>query len=539
MRSPILPPQSVARAQLRTPPTWNTNLPCADGKMLAVGMPIGPKDWIYLVDAETGEQRSILKSDMWKPWAVRFTQDGELLYSSGWDGAIRRWDVESAKELPLPKGIRATSSIAVAADGQRLAFVDGAGQVRIVDTKNGQQQWGFQPQHAKADRLQFAPDGQSIFVGGARDDTVAIERWSFDKQHMDSHWHWPVGEDPHSSLEALSITEDGKIVAGAVFRQHKAYVWEADTGKLLAELPHKSVYGLDVAADGKTLVTVGWDRMLRCWEVPSGKLLKQVAVMDFFDKAALRNADRRMYGVCYAPNGKRLAIAHMDGEVSIWNASDSGEPKLLHTFPAFRSFSYGALDFSPDGLWLAAGDSGGSVAVFDSFAGDKVLDVGRHQDLVYTVQFGRDATQLVSGGRNIGFLWNLSGDTQSSSDESHAQLWQDLASSNTDNVWHAVVAGKDQESWTAYVMDRLMSIQTVMDPESVTRSLDDEAKQRRLELLQKAVEQDSSVEYSKTVHRALSVLQMSPLPKCDEFLKWCAAQHPNETVRTLAARLRD
>ena len=44
-----------------------------------------------------------------------------MLYSSGWDGAVRRWDIESRQQLPLPQGVRGSGVVAAAPDGDAAA----------------------------------------------------------------------------------------------------------------------------------------------------------------------------------------------------------------------------------------------------------------------------------------------------------------------------------------------------------------------------------------------------------------------------------
>ncbi len=100
-----------------------------------------------------------------------------------------------------------------------------------------------------------------------------------------------------------------------------------------------------------------------------------------------------------------IATAHLDGAVRIWNAESA---RMQTTFQVRGRFMYGAIAFSPDGLWLATGSMDGSVNVWDPLAGRSVWNVGWHQSYVSTVGFGRDARTLVSGGSDgLCYLWDL------------------------------------------------------------------------------------------------------------------------------------
>ena len=75
-----------------------------DGKTLAVA---ATDNRIHLLDPAKGEEVAALGGHSWYPWALAFTSDSKMLYSSGWEGAIRRWDIATRKQLPLPQGVRA------------------------------------------------------------------------------------------------------------------------------------------------------------------------------------------------------------------------------------------------------------------------------------------------------------------------------------------------------------------------------------------------------------------------------------------------
>ena len=66
------------------------------GTAIAIG---ATDDRLYLLDAATGDEVARLEGHQWYPWAVQFTADSERLYSVGWDGVIRRWDLTTMRQL--------------------------------------------------------------------------------------------------------------------------------------------------------------------------------------------------------------------------------------------------------------------------------------------------------------------------------------------------------------------------------------------------------------------------------------------------------
>jgi WD40 repeat protein len=518
--------------------SYTSAIDCSpDGRLLAAGAPIGSKNWIYVLHADTGEQEAILKADMWKPWAVQFSVDSRLLYSTGWDGAIRRWDVARAEELPLPKGLRASSSVALAPSADLLAFQDGGGLVRVVNATSGTEVAQVQPEKSIASVLQFSPDNRILYTAGGRDEHVAVEAWDWQTQERLDSFQWPRGQDPHADVEALATTPDGRYLAAAVFRQHKAYIFDTENDEQVVQLPHRSIYGLDISPNGIWLATVGWDRMLRIWEIPSGNSLCEINVAAVFGEAA-EQGDRRMYGVRFSPDQRHLAIAHLDGVVSCWDISDIRLPKFKNEFSIGSRFLYGAFDYSPTGTWLACGDAAGKVVLFDAYTGDRMLHAGSHEDHIYTVGFGSDDRWLVSGGGNVCYLWDThsTAAVTSAADEENSARWRELGAEPT-AAFHAIVGFATHDPALDYLMKRVEGIRSVLDPASVTRGRNEQQAARRLELVQQAVDADESVEMRIVVHRALLALRQSQHNVASSFLHWCAQEHPCEAVRSLAVPL--
>ncbi len=68
---------------------------------------------------------------------LAFAAKGGMLYSLGWDPAIRRWDVAAREQIPPPEGVHATSVVAALPDGRTLAYEDDSGAIRLVDAAGG------------------------------------------------------------------------------------------------------------------------------------------------------------------------------------------------------------------------------------------------------------------------------------------------------------------------------------------------------------------------------------------------------------------
>jgi WD40 repeat protein len=497
-----------------------------DGKTIAVGAPLGNDELIYLLDPETGEELDKLVGHAWKPWALAFTADSKMLYSSGWDGAVRRWDLTTRKQLPLPEGFQSTGATAASPDGRLLAFQDDSSRIHLVDATTGIEQRVLQLPPLKFSQLKFSPDSTVLAGGGSGGDEIHVVIWQLQDDKVIRHWKWPKGRDPHSDVEALEFSPDDKRLAVAVFRQSLAHLWDVEQDAKLAEMKHPQIYGLSFSADGKTLLTAGWDSIVRLWDGETGDLQRQLEVKD----AVQKNNDLRMYTVCCSPNGDEFATVHMDNYVRIWRMDDL---KQRSEFEA-PGVTYGTMNYSPDGLWLAIGGSDGSVSVWNPINGAKVWDVRSHKHYVYTVNFGRDSRTVFSGGEDgVCYLWNLKRDNKPPNELS--QLWEELSGEDSAIAFQAMfsLAERSDEA-IALIGEQLRPVKSIADLDRLIEGESSEEAQRRKRLQKMLIQKDSRTESRSAVQRAISVLEQIGTGDARKLLEELVAKDPDGKLASLA-----
>lgn len=197
-------------------------------------------------------------------------------------------------------------------------------------------------------------------------------------------------EKAHTALvHSLALSPDGKLLASAGF-DDVVKVWEFPSGKLLRELKAKDgkdghtapVYCVAFNKDGTLLASSSHDKTIRLWNPADGKAIREI-----------KGHGGLVDSITFSPDGKLLASASEDKTVRLWNPADGKEVKNLGSLAK----SGYAVAFSPDGKLLAAGGADPVIKVFDVAAGKELKQLKGHGDGgVTALTFTPDNKKLIS-----------------------------------------------------------------------------------------------------------------------------------------------
>ncbi len=332
-------------------------------------------------------------------------------------------------------------------DAKTLAVVtsDTPQKVRLLNASTGDLQTAIELD-SRVVRMAFSPDSQSI---GTTERNSAISQFSTTTGNLEWEYlsenavgwkvHFP-NQDFLSS--AIAYSPDGKLVAAGVFNgigDESICMLETKTGKIQAQLSGhtQKPWGLAFTADSSKLYSAGLDRVIRRWDVPKGKELPLekgfhgtgiVASNSSGNQIALSDSTGNIHisetiSVKPESKGKRiietqhvgitsLALSR-DGNlvasgaslkdeliVSVWNTKSS---KVVHRWRWREQVQptpkIGTLEFSPDGLKLAASVNGGGKAhLLDANDGKQIAELDHA--LICGLSFDHTGKQLVTAGAN-------------------------------------------------------------------------------------------------------------------------------------------
>jgi WD40 repeat protein len=333
--------------------------------------------------------------------------DNKTLVSRGRDGFIRLWEVPSGKQRRhYPGGYY--DAVAVAADGKTLAGVNWDNEIQLYETATGRVLRGFGKTagrmigHDPTARVALSNDGNWLvyFDGGE------ITVWELD------------GAKPRHRIQpatpsldfVMALSDDGKLLAVAE-QAGGIRLWNLESGKEHAALlGHKnaSVYALAFdPRQPKILVSAGNEGVIRFWDVQAGREI------DRLERKAIT------YGLAFSPDGSMLAVQeglfYPHGHVPRLLLLDSATKKEIRRFTNTGALSgkHGSIAFSPDGGYVACGNLGSMVAVWETATGKAVLDPGQQWNGSRSAVLSRDGKWVATESYGeVALVWDLEKGTE-------------------------------------------------------------------------------------------------------------------------------
>jgi DNA-binding beta-propeller fold protein YncE len=163
-------------------------------------------------------------------------------------------------------------------------------------------------------------------------------------------------------------------------------VWDTATGQELLTLKGHTaeVVGVCFSPDGRRLASASGDKTVRVWDVITGQ-----------ESLTLKGHTHVVDSVAFSQDGRRLASASKDGTVKVWDAATGHE---LLALKGYTGYVYGVA-FSPDGHRLASATDD-SVRVWDAATGQELLTrKGADIEGAFALAFSPAGPRLASRAR--------------------------------------------------------------------------------------------------------------------------------------------
>ena len=370
------------------------------GSRLAVASRTGI--WIY--DAVTGEERSLLGAHTGMITSIAYSRDGKMLasahnvhgYIKNREFYVALWDATTGTLIKTlshksDRNISPIKSIAFSPDGTRIAVGDNEGGLL----------WNV---------------GTGTLIGTL---------------------------DHNRSIWAVTFSPDGRTIASAHDVHHSAplALWDGATGAFKKALhpTNGRLRNVAYSPDGTILACATNDGRVVLWDVAASLPIDTFVIFE---------GDSGNMAVVYSPDGKTIAVR--DGqETSIWDAATGRLRHLLSRHSLSSSYS---IAYSPDGRTVASGGDDGTVRFWNASTGALRHTITGHTNEVNAVAYSPDGNTLTIGGRysvNTVSLWDVATSTLRNSLEIDTT---DFGWSNVDSLAYSpdgstIAGGNYQETY--------------------------------------------------------------------------------------------
>ncbi len=278
--------------------------------------------------------------------SISFLSNSDIFYSSGGDGRILRWDLNTSPVTPrtLIANKFINRSLAISDNNRWLACGTGTSIIQLFNLNNpntppqlleGHKGW--------VDALAFTPDGKGLFSS------------STDKSII--YWDLIAGTNSvfvnyESKINSICNSPDGRYLAGGT-ENGEVIVWNLSTNK--PSVLYRSDAPIQVVKYNSTGTKIVFGTKLGILGIINLRTNNIITV-----KA---HTPKRITDIALSPDNNLLATASYDGTIKIWNANNLNiRPVEIRAHEAWAH----SLAFNRNGRYLISGDTQDRIFVWAS-----------------------------------------------------------------------------------------------------------------------------------------------------------------------------
>ncbi|MCO6511085.1 MAG: PD40 domain-containing protein, partial [Aridibacter famidurans] len=348
-------------------------------------------------DTETGELPDFLgkrgpaeEADI---GPIAISQDGRTLAIANEVRGIRLFDLVTERELRIFEGnTGATSYLTFSPDGSILVSAGEDRKAVFWNVSDGGRSGAPVDLAAAAYSMVFSPTGEFLVIG---DIVLDVAARSTVMRLADR-----TGRDP-----PVFSPDGGTLVL--VDWQQRISIWDLESGTERAtSLNTKNLSGISrpvFSPDGKFLIFRN-----ALWDVSEGRDANILGERGDFDAVAF-SADGKTLALARRVDlePRKVASAELRSDIEIWDLGSERELAPLRG----RAVAVSDVSLSPDGSFLAAGDTGGALKLWDlNNVGESVF-LNNEGDFIGDFVFSPDgnllATHQMTGSGYRVKLWDL------------------------------------------------------------------------------------------------------------------------------------
>ena len=376
---------------------------------------------VWPAEADAGEPTWI-KPHEGPSSRVAFSPDGRRIASLGFPGLsiagqdgriVRGFDAAESADL---SGVE----LEWTSDGTQLVVGDAKGVVSVWNPDTGEHVRDIVTHPSPIVAIDVSPDGS--MVASVSVNVVQVHNTAT----SDSLFYLDRG-----GLSDISFSADGTRVV-AIDQWGAALVIDPSASKIARRIPATGMspqtVDLDPSNAGRAVVTTE-SGAPAIWDVTAGYYAREAAIeplpdggvitgswdgsvvawtADLTPRVLLPATWDPVQALDVSPDGERIAVGRQSAGVEVIATDDS---RLIFSMSMGNQGAW-AVALSPDGRFVAGGDGGGRVAVWEVSTETEVASSDQssdqHSDSVVSLEYSADGSQLVSASKDqTAIIWDV------------------------------------------------------------------------------------------------------------------------------------
>lgn len=374
--------------------------------------------------------------------SAMFSPDGKKILIVSRGSAIL-WDTESGEQIHnMLRGYGFINCAVFTADGRHILVSANYHKAQLWDITTGKET-GSPLNHENDENdlisAAFTPDGKYILTTSTRTQYGGVTQPILHPEL----WETATSRKIATALEqeplvyAAALSPDGTWIV-TVSGESTIKLWDTRTGKQMGSSMYhvnskKDAYysktilnKVIVSPDGKKILTINSNNVVRLWEAGSGRLLKLDIGLNYYgftpmfspdgknllvssykgvelidvttDQPAVRTVINRYNvskSVVFSPDGKWFVMAEAD-KISLWDATNW----TMVGLPALHEMGVDNLVFSPDGRYILTSGKDKRSRLWEIRKDPYPTVIMRHKKGVVSAEFSPDGHRILTASED-------------------------------------------------------------------------------------------------------------------------------------------
>jgi Tol biopolymer transport system component len=289
---------------------------------------------------------NVLKGHVGAVNSMVFNNSGNILYSTGGDGKIIRYDLNSRSNsgAVLARNDFINRSLDISNNGRWLACGTARSIIQLYNTSDFSRPAAILEGHRGiVGDVAFTPDNRYLISACTDDRTIRI--WNL------NNFESTILASTEARVRSIDVSPDGRHIVGST-NDGKLILWDRNAGnssRVLANEPNNAFYVVSFSNSGNYIAAGDKKGNLKLWNANTSGLVK-----------ILRSHSARIVDVKFSPGDKLIATSSYDGTISLWELSQLDQnPVVLQEHDSWVL----SIAFSPDGKHIVSSSDEGNLMI--------------------------------------------------------------------------------------------------------------------------------------------------------------------------------